>query len=233
MTTKPKNNIQIPEPKTESEPVDASEPELEPTPGLDVPTTADADNQQSDTENPGNNNGNNQSETIELPPVPTAMDTVETQLANAMAIVAGLEKQKISASVIDRVLVLINESDDDELKTAIAAVDGSLSFETTLSDGVFRYASTVGRTTVIKPPAAPTASTSNSPRTWFTKLISPDGIEHDAPMKSDVSNDVAGMEKITGFMLGRDGNNNSTSTIGKQNILKRNNWTFKTATNVS
>ena len=229
MTTKPKNNIEIPEPKTESETVDTPEP----TPGLDVPTTADADNQQSDTENPGNNNGNNQSETIELPPVPTAMDTVETQLANAMAIVAGLEKQKISASVIDRVLVLINESDDDELKTAIAAVDGSLSFETTLSDGVFRYASTVGRTTVIKPPAAPTASTSNSPRTWFTKLISPDGIEHDAPMKSDVSNDVAGMEKITGFMLGRDGNNNSTSTIGKQNILKRNNWTFKTATNVS
>lgn len=229
MTTKPKNNIEIPVEKTESETVDTPEP----TPGLDVPTTADADNQQSDTENPGNNNGNNQSETIELPPVPTAMDTVETQLANAMAIVAGLEKQKISASVIDRVLVLINESDDDELKTAIAAVDGSLSFETTLSDGVFRYASTVGRTTVIKPPAAPTASTSNSPRTWFTKLISPDGIEHDAPMKSDVSNDVAGMEKITGFMLGRDGNNNSTSTIGKQNILKRNNWTFKTATNVS
>jgi hypothetical protein len=228
-------NVASPVAVVETETVDT----LEQTDGIDNPnvsnpgesTPADTDNLPADTESPGNTNGNSQSETIELPPVPTAMDTVETQLANALAIVAGLEQKKLSASVIDRVLVLINETDDDELKTAIGAVDGALSFEIMLTDGVFRYASTVGRTTVIKPPSAPTASTSNSPRTWFTKLISPDGIEHDAPMKSDVSNDVAGMETITGFVLARDGNNNSTSTIGKQNILKKQNWTYKTATN--
>jgi hypothetical protein len=68
-------------------------------------------------------------------------------------------------------------------------------------------------------------------RSWFT-TFEIKGKSVDAPMKTDVTNDLIACNKLLGFDIRFDGQGNSTSTQpGKTNILKRNKVGYVIANN--
>jgi len=225
MTTQPTNTLEIP---SVVEPDGANTPNVS-NPG--EPTVAPPANDVDALV--GNNNGNNQSETIEPIKTPTAHDTIAAKRLALEQQLAELEQQETIADITDIVIDMLNASKNDKLKTAKSAMASNINLSIMWDNdkSEFRYAETYRRATVVNQPHVPGSSNGTAKRTWFVSVTGPDGVTYAAPMKSDVSNDIPKLSGIVGIDLGHDGNGNSTSTLAKCNMLKSKNWTFETASN--
>lgn len=223
MSTQPTNTIEI-DTETAVPEVESVDVSIVGEPNQSNPATA-----KPATENvgaPGNANGNNQSETIEKPKTPTAHDTLVEKRKQLEQQLAELDSQEKVADITDIVVELLNRSKNESLVAAKTAIDTdvqiSLMYDAEKSE--FRFAEIGKRMITVSPP---TASTGSAKRSWFTSLTSPKNVEHVAPMKTDTSNDVRKMSEIVGFDLAKDGNGNSTSTVGKSNMLKKAGWRYE------
>jgi len=226
MTTQPINTLDIPTEIAAPETADVLEIVADLVGPPDTSNPAEPTDVTVDVGAPGNPNGNSQSENKEPDKTPTARDTLAEKRRKLNAELAELDKQEMVADVADLAVIALNKSGNEKLKVAKLALeaDTQISLLWDFDKQEFRYAELGKKIVTISPP---NGDGTPANRSWFTKVISPDGVEHEAPMKTAQSNDVKALSEIVGIDLSKDGNGNSTSTLGKSNMLKKANWTFK------
>lgn len=166
---------------------------------------------------------------VETTNTPTAHDTLAEKRKRLEEQLEALDSQEKIADVADLVVSVLNSSENVKLREALKLIETQqipLMYDEERSE--FRYAQHGSRMTTVNQPQA---STGSAKRSWFKTVTNPEGVMFEVNMKTPTSMDIPRLSETVGIDMSKDGNGNSTSTVGKMNILKKLGWTFELETN--